>query len=190
MDGFLDGSTDGYAGRIEVLEGRSGRRMRSEAERARIAAESLAPGAKVADIARRHGATRWQGGIGHDHDQAHVRLNRHGQSGPESLCRSYPASSGRRTRSGRTSRQSSPSNRAENCAGDIFITPSCTCPNPAGTRSAQQRGSPMICCARRKTGAGAAQAVPARNRSRAEDRDPKGRDAPARLGCRPQRGWN
>ena len=60
MDGFLDGSTDGYAGRIEVFEGRSGRRMRSEAERARIAAESLAPGAKVADIARRHGATRWQ----------------------------------------------------------------------------------------------------------------------------------
>ncbi|KMK63931.1 Transposase C of IS166 homeodomain/zinc-finger binding domain of transposase IS66 [Puniceibacterium sp. IMCC21224] len=39
MDGSLDGSADGYAGRIEVLEGRSGRRMRSEAERARIAAE-------------------------------------------------------------------------------------------------------------------------------------------------------
>lgn len=37
----------------------------------------------------------------------------------------YPASSGRRTRSGRTSRQSSPSNSAENWAGDIFITPSC-----------------------------------------------------------------
>ena len=60
MDGSLDGSTDGYAGRIEVLEGRSGRRMRSEAERAQIAAESLAPGVKVADVARRHGATRWQ----------------------------------------------------------------------------------------------------------------------------------
>ena len=60
MDGSLDGSTDGYAGRIEVLEGRSGRRMRSEAERARIAAESLMPGVKVADVARRHGATRWQ----------------------------------------------------------------------------------------------------------------------------------
>jgi len=37
----------------------------------------------------------------------------------------YPASSGRRTRSGRTSRQSRPSNSAENCAGDIVITPSC-----------------------------------------------------------------
>lgn len=60
MDVKMDGSTAGYAGRMEVLEGRSGRRMRSEAERARIAAESLAPGAKVADIARRHGATRWQ----------------------------------------------------------------------------------------------------------------------------------
>jgi len=60
MDGSLDGSTDGYAGRIEVLEGRSGRRLRSETERARIAAESLVPGAKVADVARRHGVTRWQ----------------------------------------------------------------------------------------------------------------------------------
>jgi len=60
MDGSLDGSTDGYAGRIEVLGVRSGRRMRSEAERARIAAESVAPEIKVADVARRHGATRWQ----------------------------------------------------------------------------------------------------------------------------------
>ena len=60
MDVSLDGSTDGYAGRLEVLEGRSGRRMRSEAERARIAAESMVPGAKVADVARRHAVTRWQ----------------------------------------------------------------------------------------------------------------------------------
>lgn len=55
----MDGSSDGYSGRVEVIEGR-GRRLRSEAERARIAAESLVPGAKVADVARRHGATRWQ----------------------------------------------------------------------------------------------------------------------------------
>lgn len=60
MDGSLDGPTDGYAGRIEVFEGRSGRRMRSAAERARIAAESLVPGAKVTDVARRHDVTRWQ----------------------------------------------------------------------------------------------------------------------------------
>jgi transposase len=45
---------------MEVIEGRTGRRLRSEAERARIAAESLVPSAKVADVARRHGATRWQ----------------------------------------------------------------------------------------------------------------------------------
>ena len=60
MDGYMDGSTDGYAGRIEVIEGRSGRRRWSEAEKARIAAESLLPGVQVADVARRHGATRWQ----------------------------------------------------------------------------------------------------------------------------------
>jgi transposase len=60
MDVSLDGSTGGYAGRIEVLEGRSGRRFGSEAERARIAAESMMPGAKVADVARRHAVTRWQ----------------------------------------------------------------------------------------------------------------------------------
>ena len=34
--------------------------MRSKAERGRIAAESLVPGASVADVARRHGTTRWQ----------------------------------------------------------------------------------------------------------------------------------
>jgi len=46
--------------RLEVLEGRSGRRVRSEAERARIVAESLLPGAQVSEVARKHGATRWQ----------------------------------------------------------------------------------------------------------------------------------
>jgi len=60
LDGSTDGSTDGFAGRIEVLEGRFGRRLRSEAERARIAAESLVPGVRVADVARRHEVTRWQ----------------------------------------------------------------------------------------------------------------------------------
>lgn len=60
MDGYLDGSKDGFAGRIEVIEGSSGRRRRSPEERARIAAESLLPGASVAEVARRHGATRWQ----------------------------------------------------------------------------------------------------------------------------------
>lgn len=60
MDGYLDGSTDGFAGRLEVIEGRTGRRVRSPQERARIAAESLVPGVKVADVARRYGVTRWQ----------------------------------------------------------------------------------------------------------------------------------
>jgi len=60
MDVHLDVPTAGYAGRLEVLEGPTGRRFRSEADRARIAAESLMPGVQVAAVARKHGATRWQ----------------------------------------------------------------------------------------------------------------------------------
>ena len=56
----LDGSLGGGVSRLEVIEGPSGRRRRTKAERARIAAESLAPGASVAEVARRHGTTRWQ----------------------------------------------------------------------------------------------------------------------------------
>lgn len=56
----LDGSTGVGVSRLGVIEGPSGRRRRTKAERARIAAESLMPGASVADIARRHGTTRWQ----------------------------------------------------------------------------------------------------------------------------------
>lgn len=56
----LDGSLGVGVSRLEVIEGPSGRRRRSKAERARIAAESLVPGVSVADIARRHGTTRWQ----------------------------------------------------------------------------------------------------------------------------------
>ena len=59
-DVHLDGSSVGSVSRLEVLEGPSGRRVRSEAERARIAAESLLPGAQVSEVARKHGATRWQ----------------------------------------------------------------------------------------------------------------------------------
>jgi transposase len=56
----LDVRRDGYAGRLEVIEGPTGRRRWSEAEKARIAAESLLPGVRVAEVARRHGVTRWQ----------------------------------------------------------------------------------------------------------------------------------
>lgn len=59
-DVHLDGSPIGTVSRLEVLEGPTGRRVRSEAERARIVAESLLPGAQVAEVARKHGATRWQ----------------------------------------------------------------------------------------------------------------------------------
>jgi transposase len=60
MGVHLDVPSDGYAGRLEVIEGPTGRRRRSGAEKARIAAESLMPGLRVADVARRHGTTRWQ----------------------------------------------------------------------------------------------------------------------------------
>ncbi len=49
----------GFPG-LEVIEGPSGRRRRTKAERARIAVEGLMPGVSVADVARRHGTTRWQ----------------------------------------------------------------------------------------------------------------------------------
>lgn len=60
LDAHLDVSRTGYAGRLEVLEGPTGRRVRSEADRARIASESLTSGARVAAVARKHGVTRWQ----------------------------------------------------------------------------------------------------------------------------------
>ena len=59
-DVHLDGPSARLVSRLEVLEGPSGRRVRSEAERARIVAESLLPGAQVSEVARKHGATRWQ----------------------------------------------------------------------------------------------------------------------------------
>ena len=63
MDGKMDGQlgvSSGGVSRIEVIEGGSGRRARSPSERARIAAESFLPGMRVADVARKHGTTRWQ----------------------------------------------------------------------------------------------------------------------------------
>lgn len=60
MDVHLDASNVGGVSRREVLEGPSGGRRRSRGERARIAAESLMPGSSVAEVARRHGVTRWQ----------------------------------------------------------------------------------------------------------------------------------
>ena len=59
-DVYLDGPSAGAVSRLEILEGPSGRRVRSEAERTRIVAESLLPGAQVSEVARKHGATRWQ----------------------------------------------------------------------------------------------------------------------------------
>jgi len=60
MDVHLDVSTVGYAGRLEFLEGPTGRRVRSDGEKARIVAESLVPGVQVTEVARKHGVTRWQ----------------------------------------------------------------------------------------------------------------------------------
>jgi len=60
MGVYLDGSSSDGVSRLEVIEGASGRRLCSKAERARIAAESMTPGVTVADIVRKHGTTRWQ----------------------------------------------------------------------------------------------------------------------------------
>lgn len=60
MGVHLDGSTGSGFSCLDVIEGPSGRRQRTKAERARIAAESMLPGVIVADVARRYGTTRWQ----------------------------------------------------------------------------------------------------------------------------------
>jgi transposase len=60
MGVHLDGSTGVGVSRLEVIEGPSGHRRRTKAERAWIAAESMMPGVRVADVARKHGTTRWQ----------------------------------------------------------------------------------------------------------------------------------
>lgn len=60
MGVHLDGSRGVGVSRLKVIEGPSGRRRRTKAERARIAAESMMPGVTVADTARKHSTTRWQ----------------------------------------------------------------------------------------------------------------------------------
>ncbi|MDK1389325.1 transposase [Sinorhizobium sp. 8-89] len=60
MDVHVDVSNGGFAGRLDVIEGPTGRRRRTDAEKARIAAESLIAGSAVSELARRYGTTRWQ----------------------------------------------------------------------------------------------------------------------------------
>ena len=45
---------EGYAGRLEVIEGPSGRRSWSDDVKAQIVRESFEPGARVSEVARRH----------------------------------------------------------------------------------------------------------------------------------------
>ena len=59
-DAHLDAPYEGFAGRMEVSSGPTGRRRWPEEVKARIIAESLMPGARVAEVARRHGTTRGQ----------------------------------------------------------------------------------------------------------------------------------
>lgn len=51
---------DGFAGRLEVLEGPTGRRRWSDDVKARIVAESFRPGVLVSAVARRHGISPQQ----------------------------------------------------------------------------------------------------------------------------------
>src|SRR6476620_81314 len=59
-DGKMDVPKASRVSRREVIEGPTGRRNRSAAEKAKIAAESLVPGTQVATVARKHSVTRWQ----------------------------------------------------------------------------------------------------------------------------------
>ncbi len=55
MEQHLLGEPLGNTNRLEVLEGSTGRRSWPDDVKGRIVAESFEPGARVADVARRHG---------------------------------------------------------------------------------------------------------------------------------------
>lgn len=59
-DVHLDVPYEGFAGRMEVSSGPTGRRRWPDEVKARIVAESYAPGARVAEVARVHATTRGQ----------------------------------------------------------------------------------------------------------------------------------
>ena len=50
----IEDQVNGFAGRVEVIEGPSGRRSWPDDVKARIVRESLEPGATVSEVARRH----------------------------------------------------------------------------------------------------------------------------------------
>ncbi|MGC2460905.1 MAG: transposase [Steroidobacteraceae bacterium] len=50
----LEDQANGFAGRVEVIEGPSGRRSWPDHVKARIVRESLEPGVTVSEVARRH----------------------------------------------------------------------------------------------------------------------------------------
>lgn len=55
MEQHLLGEPQGYTSRLEVLEGPTGRRNWPDDVKGRIVAETLVPGARVVDVAHRHG---------------------------------------------------------------------------------------------------------------------------------------
>jgi len=55
MEQHLLGEPQGNTTMLEVLEGPTGRRSWPDDLKGRIVAESFEPGARVADVARRHG---------------------------------------------------------------------------------------------------------------------------------------
>ncbi len=72
MEQHLLGEPLGNTTRLEVLEGPTGRRSWPDDVKGRIVAESFEPGARVADVARRHG-------IGAQHLSTWRRLARDGK---------------------------------------------------------------------------------------------------------------
>ena len=53
-DRVVEDQVNGFAGRVEVMEGPSGRRTWPDEVKARIVRESLEPGVTVSEVARRH----------------------------------------------------------------------------------------------------------------------------------------
>lgn len=89
-----DGDEGGRVRRLELISGTGRRRQWSSDDKARIVVESLAPGATVSDVARRHGMSPQQLFAWRREARAMFRDDDAGVARPASPSRPVPLSSG------------------------------------------------------------------------------------------------